>query len=104
MYSKLETKIFKIFKRIHFCIKKIKRFLFFIVENWPKGRYGLPKPVSGCPSSETTRWKTGFRYHDTEDDGTENQRSDNFHLAANFSEDGISHEFCIKDDFEGEGE
>ena len=80
------------------------QFVFFTVENWPKGRYGLPKPVSGCPSSETTRWKTGFRYHDTEDDGTENQRSDNFHLAANFSEDGISHEFCIKDDFEGEGE
>eukprot|EP00111_Clytia_hemisphaerica_P007703 TCONS_00022387-protein len=74
------------------------------VVNWPKGRYGLPKPVTGCPTSDKTRWKTGFRYHDTEDDGTENQRSDNFHLAANFSEDGISHEFCIKDDFEGEGE
>lgn len=73
------------------------------VYNWPKGRYGLPKPISGCPTASTTRWKTGFRYHDTEDDGTENQRSDNFHLAANFSEDGISHEFCIKDDFEGEG-
>ena len=43
-------------------------------------------------------------YHDTEDDGTENQRSDVFHLAANFSEDGISHEFCIKDDSDvGEG-
>lgn len=74
------------------------------VSTWPKGRYGLPKSVFGCPKSIGFRWKTGFRYHDTEDDGTENQRSDVFTLAANFSEDGISHEFCIKDDFEGEGD
>lgn len=71
---------------------------------WPKGRYGLPKSIFGCPKTFGVSWETGFRYHDTEDDGTENQRSDIFHLAANFSEDGISHEFCIKDDIDGEGE
>lgn len=74
------------------------------VFNWPRGRYGLPKSIFGCPTTSGSKWKTGFRYHDTEDDGTENQRSDVFHLAANFSEDGISHEFCIKDDIEGEGD
>jgi len=72
--------------------------------NWPKGRYALPKSVYGCPTTFGFEWKTGFRYHDTEDDGTENQRSDVFHLAANFSEDGISHEFCVKDEVQGEGE
>lgn len=71
---------------------------------WPKGRYGLPKSIYGCPKTFGVTWETGFRYHDTEDDGTENQRSDVFHLAANFSEDGISHEFCIKDDIDGEGD
>lgn len=71
---------------------------------WPKGRYGLPKSIYGCPKTFGVSWETGFRYHDTEDDGTENQRSDVFHLAANFSEDGISHEFCIKDDIDGEGD
>lgn len=71
---------------------------------WPKGRYGLPKSIYGCPKTFGVSWETGFRYHDTEDDGTENQRSDIFHLAANFSEDGISHEFCIKDDIDGEGD
>ncbi|XP_065685056.1 uncharacterized protein LOC100213236 [Hydra vulgaris] len=73
------------------------------VSTWPKGTYGLPKSTYGCPNTYGFKWKTGFRYHDTEDDGTENQRSDFFHLAANFSEDGISHEFCIKDEPEGEG-
>lgn len=71
---------------------------------WPRGRYGLPKSIYGCPKTFGVSWETGFRYHDTEDDGTENQRSDVFHLAANFSEDGISHEFCIKDDIDGEGD
>ena len=71
--------------------------------NWPHGTYGLPKSIYGCPNTYGFRWKTGFRYQDTEDDGTENQRSDVFHLAANFSEDGISNEFCIKDSDVGEG-
>eukprot|EP00794_Sanderia_malayensis_P012893 gene12893-14220_t len=64
---------------------------------WPAGRYGLPQSINGCPSSRGFMWKRGYRYHDTEDDGTENQHSDNFHLASNFTEDGIRHDFCIKD-------
>ena len=41
---------------------------------------------------------SGYRFHDTEDDGTENQHSDSFHLAGTFSDDGIRHEFCMKTD------
>ncbi|PFX18014.1 uncharacterized protein LOC111340085 [Stylophora pistillata] len=70
---------------------------------WPSGTYGLPKPVNGCPTSDDFEWKTGYRFHDTEDDGTENQHSDSFHLAGEFSDEGIKHEFCIKLDDTGEG-
>ncbi|XP_065071063.1 uncharacterized protein LOC135695808 [Rhopilema esculentum] len=71
---------------------------------WPKGRYGLPRTIHGCPVSKGFVWKEGYRYHDTEDDGTENEHSDNFHLASNFTEDGIRHEFCIKDSDIGDSE
>lgn len=70
---------------------------------WPSGTYGLPKPVEGCPAADGFEWKTGYRFHDTEDDGTENQHSDSFHLAGEFSDEGIRHEFCIKSDEDGAG-
>ena len=70
---------------------------------WPSGTYGLPKPVDGCPMADGFEWKTGYRFHDTEDDGTENQHSDSFHLAGEFSDEGIKHEFCIKMGEEGGG-
>lgn len=70
---------------------------------WPSGTYGLPKPVDGCPKADGFEWKTGYRFHDTEDDGTENQHSDSFHLAGEFSDEGIKHEFCIKTDDTGGG-
>nr|XP_042905394.1 uncharacterized protein LOC107445139 [Parasteatoda tepidariorum] len=35
---------------------------------WPEGLYGLPMPVSGCPSSKNFTWKTGYRYHDIQYD------------------------------------
>ncbi|XP_068708333.1 uncharacterized protein [Montipora foliosa] len=70
---------------------------------WPSGTYGLPKSVDGCPSADGFEWKTGYRFHDTEDDGTENQHSDSFHLAGEFSDVGIRHEFCIKTSEDGGG-
>lgn len=70
---------------------------------WPSGTYGLPKPVDGCPIGDGFEWKTGYRFHDTEDDGTENQHSDSFHLAGEFSDVGIRHEFCIKTTEDGGG-
>ncbi|KAM7452633.1 hypothetical protein ABFA07_000282 [Porites harrisoni] len=70
---------------------------------WPSGTYGLPKPVNGCPAADGFEWKTGYRFHDTEDDGTENQHSNSFHLAGEFSDEGIRHEFCIKSEEDGAG-
>ena len=32
---------------------------------WPLGKYGLPMAKSGCPNGYF--WRTGWRYHDTED-------------------------------------
>jgi hypothetical protein len=63
---------------------------------WPSGTYGLPKPKSGCPDSSGFLWKTGKRFHDTEDDGTENHNSEVYHLAGDVTEDGITWEFCMK--------
>ncbi|CAB4035695.1 partial, partial [Paramuricea clavata] len=63
---------------------------------WPSGTYGLPKPKSGCPESSGFLWKTGTRFYDTEDDGTENHNSDAYHLAGDVTEDGITWEFCMK--------
>ncbi|KAF8781481.1 G-protein coupled receptor GRL101 like protein [Argiope bruennichi] len=31
---------------------------------WPDGQYGLPMPVSGCPTGKGFTWMTGYRYHD----------------------------------------
>ena len=79
-------------------------YLFIITESkWPSGTYGLPKPLNGCPAADGFEWKTGYRFHDTEDDGTENQHSDSFHLAGEFSDEGIRHEFCIKSEEDGAG-
>jgi len=63
---------------------------------WPGGTYGLPMPDTGCPSDGVTDWKSGWTYHDTEDDNNENQRSNIFHMPGNFSAHGIQQKFCLK--------
>jgi len=68
---------------------------FFLVQ-WPGGTYGLPMPDTGCPSDGVTDWKSGWTYHDTEDDNNENQRSNIFHMPGNFSAHGIQQKFCLK--------
>ena len=92
------------FKSLLFIYLFIYLFISVITESkWPSGTYGLPKPVNGCPAADGFEWKTGYRFHDTEDDGTENQHSDSFHLAGEFSDEGIRHEFCIKSEEDGAG-
>lgn len=63
---------------------------------WPGGTYGMPMPDTGCPSDGSTEWKTGWTYHDTEDDNNDNQRSNIFHMPVNFSAHGIQQKFCLK--------
>ena len=71
---------------------------------WPAGRYGLPMPKSGCPGDGAVNWKTGWTYHDTEDDSNENQRSEIYHMPGNFTRHGIQQKFCIKEDAAGVSE
>ena len=67
-----------------------------LLVQWPGGTYGLPMPTTGCPSDGITEWKTGWTYHDTEDDNNENQRSNIFHMPGNFTAHGIQQKFCLK--------
>ena len=71
---------------------------------WPSGTYGIPQPISGCPDDAELTWKTGYTYHDTEDDNPENQRSAVYHMSGNFSQHGIQQKFCIKDSAAGGSE
>lgn len=71
---------------------------------WPSGTYGLPQPQVGCPDDTDLKWKTGWTYHDTEDDSPANQRSGISHMAGNFTQHGIQQNFCIKDSAAGGSE
>ena len=61
---------------------------------WPDGTYGLPKPSDGCPSEFS--WNEGYRYHDTEDNYSNNQWSDILHLDGSWSKNDMRHYFCMK--------
>ena len=60
---------------------------------WPKGNYGLVQPTSGCPSNS---WNIGYRHHDTEDDGSNNQWSSGYSLAGYKGRNNMKWEFCMK--------
>lgn len=74
----------------------MKKTLFLPAVKWPGGTYGMPMPDAGCPSDGITEWKSGWTYHDTEDDNNDNQRSNIFHMPVNFSAHGIQQKFCLK--------
>jgi len=61
---------------------------------WPVGTYGLPKAKSGCPKG--TFWHSGTRYHDTEDDGSNNYWSNPYDLAGYIGKDNMQQKFCMK--------
>ena len=63
---------------------------------WPGGTYGLPKALSGCPSSQTFRWQTGWRFQDSEGVFSDNAKSAEFHLDGWVSFTGVNRSFCIK--------
>eukprot|EP00057_Strongylocentrotus_purpuratus_P029092 XP_011683566.1 PREDICTED: uncharacterized protein LOC584567 isoform X2 [Strongylocentrotus purpuratus] len=69
--------------------------LVLIPLTWPDGTYGLQKPTSGCPNSEFT-WPEGYRYHDTEDDDSNNYWSNPLNLAGSFGSNNMGHHFCMK--------
>ena len=49
---------------------------------WPAGTYGIPKPKTGCPSSDGFQWMTGSRSQDTSNNESKNIKSASFHLDA----------------------
>ena len=62
---------------------------------WPAGTYGLPKANVGCPLSLSSKWATGWRFQDTEDENPRNIKSPSFHLDTIVDAD-INRTFCIK--------
>ncbi|XP_076438521.1 uncharacterized protein LOC143277529 [Babylonia areolata] len=65
---------------------------------WPRGTYGLPRPVSGCPGGRVT-WYEGFRYFDNGYVFGKNVINSNLHLSGSWPvKDDIQMEFCMKGD------
>lgn len=61
---------------------------------WPLGTYGLPMANSGCPNGGF--WRTGWRYHDTEDDNPSSSWSNPYDLAGHLSKSNMEQKFCMK--------
>ncbi|XP_041462169.1 uncharacterized protein LOC121413421 [Lytechinus variegatus] len=61
-------------------------------QTWPSGTYGLPKPLTGCPSG----WVDGRRGHDTEDTNPINMWSVPINLAGYQGRSNMEHQFCMK--------
>lgn len=65
---------------------------------WPSGTYGIPRAQSGCPSSSGFKWRTGWRFQDTQDIFPSNAHSGNFHLDASVDKNNLKRSFCMKTD------
>jgi len=69
--------------------------------NWPQGHYGLPMPVSGCPSASDSQWKTGMRFHDVKHEPVQDDKfrywSQGIMLKGGSTQGGIIQHFCIRD-------
>ncbi|KAK7106197.1 uncharacterized protein [Littorina saxatilis] len=64
---------------------------------WPRGTYGLVKPVTGCPGGRIS-WSEGWRFQDTGDHVfSSNMMSTQLHLAGSWLPDkNIRMDFCMK--------
>ncbi|XP_067028775.1 CUB and sushi domain-containing protein 3-like isoform X3 [Acropora muricata] len=63
---------------------------------WPAGTYGIPKPKTGCPSSDGFQWMTGSRSQDTNNNESKNNKSASFHLDAVVDKKKVKRSFCLK--------
>ncbi|XP_035688654.1 uncharacterized protein LOC118424220 [Branchiostoma floridae] len=72
---------------------------------WPTGTYGLPRTNTGCPIAAGARWRTGFRYHDTEDNDSNNKWIPGIHFDGNLCKNNMKQKFCMKTkNEEGDGD
>ncbi|XP_072041238.1 uncharacterized protein [Amphiura filiformis] len=62
---------------------------------WPYGTYGVPQPYPGCPNTHF-QWAQGLRFHDTENNMSDNTWSNPCHLAGAEMKDNMYHYFCLK--------
>ena len=75
----------------------VTNYLFILVGNgWPQGVYGLPMPISGCPTDSGFKWETGSRFHNNADQRSPNTWSDPLHLRGPYAENDMWHHFCMK--------
>ncbi|XP_067027270.1 uncharacterized protein [Acropora muricata] len=63
---------------------------------WPAGTYGIPRPKTGCPSSDGFQWMTGSRSQDTNNNASKNKKSVSFHLDAVVDKKKVERSFCLK--------
>ena len=63
---------------------------------WPAGSYGVPKPASGCPSTDGFKWQEGWRSQDTNHGASNNGKSPEFHLDGAVNKETVKRSFCIK--------
>ncbi|PFX14924.1 hypothetical protein AWC38_SpisGene20888 [Stylophora pistillata] len=61
---------------------------------WPLGTYGFPMANSGCPNGGF--WRTGWRYHETEDNNPSSYWSNPYDLAGHIHKSNMVQKFCIK--------
>lgn len=61
---------------------------------WPRGYYGLQKPVGGCPWPSSL-WAEGHRHHDLEDNEPNTGVSYNNHFAGSVGRN-VDIYFCMK--------
>ena len=78
----------------------------FTAIHWPAGKYGIPKPVSGCPSAEGFQWNEGWILQDTsyyrDHKKSNNSRSTSFHIDGFVDKMLVNRSFCIKDTTTGD--
>lgn len=69
--------------------------------SWPSGEYGLPMPVSGCPTNDaSSEWLTGMRFHAVKHDKTYDEKaypywSESIMLKGGATKLGIEQHFCM---------
>ncbi|XP_078352594.1 uncharacterized protein LOC144637401 isoform X1 [Oculina patagonica] len=63
---------------------------------WPGGKYGIPKPASGCPLADGFQWQEGWRSQGTNGTYSDNEKSAEFHIDGKVDSEKVNRSFCIK--------
>ncbi|OPL33622.1 hypothetical protein AM593_05887, partial [Mytilus galloprovincialis] len=74
--------------------------MMFVRISWPRGRFSIPKPKTGCPSG----WAEGWRYQDNEDSNNINSVTPSIghHFFGTFGRNTKFY-YCTKTTYSGSG-